>query len=171
MKESLEEIWVYHSIWKTLLTILVGVLFTVSSIIMLIKGKTVVLAWLSILFFGGSALVMLYLLLKQLITHRPYMIIGDQSVRVFDGKGYEVSFADVEDFFIASNDTIGIHYKNEVEATKMEEASTMERIVRKLNKKVSGSQETMTASGLTIKPKVLCAIMNERLQLIKKHGR
>ena len=93
MKESFEEIWVYRSIWKTTLTILGAVVFTFGGIIMLIKGKSIVLAWLTILFFGGSALVILYLLLKQLITRRPYMIIGDQSVRVLDGKGYEVQFA------------------------------------------------------------------------------
>ena len=165
MKESFEEIWVYRSIWKTTLTILGAVVFTFGGIIMLIKGKSIVLAWLTILFSGGSALVILYLLLKQLITRRPYMIIGDQSVRVLDGKGYEVQFADVEDFFTVNDSNIGIRYKPHVEDSKMEEASTIGRILRKLNKKASGSQESLAASGLTIKPKVLCAILNERLPL------
>ena len=165
MKESCEEIWGYRAKWKTMLNILWAALFVAGAIIMLIKGKGVVLAWLSILLFGGSALVMLYLLLKQLITRRPYMIIGDQSVRVLDGKGYEVQFADVEDFFTDNDSNIGIRYKPHVEDSKMEEASTIGRILRKLNKKASGSQESLAASGLTIKPKVLCAILNERLPL------
>ena len=163
MKDSSEEIWVYRSIWRSLLNILVGILFTVGAIISLITDTGVVLAWLTILFFGGGALIMVYSLLKQLITHRPYMIIGDKSVRVLDGKGYEVPFADVEEFFITNGDIIGIHFRNPVEATKMEEAGTMERVLRKWNKKVSGSQESIAAEGLTIKPKILCAILNERL--------
>ena len=165
MKESLEEIWVYRSIWKTLLTILETVPFTVGAIIMLIKGKAVVLAWLIILFFGGCALVMVYLLLKQLITRRPYMIIGDQSVRVFGNKEYEVSYADVEEFYILDNNLIGIRYKSQVEDNKMEQSGTVERNLRKWAKSATGSQEALTASGLTIKPKVLCAILNERLPL------
>ena len=151
--------------WKLLLAILVGILFTVGAIIMLIKGEDGVMTWLSILLFGGGALIMVYSLLKQLITRRPYMIIGDQSVRVLDGKGYEVQFADVEDFFTDNDSNIGIRYKPHVEDSKMEEASTIGRILRKLNKKASGSQESLAASGLTIKPKVLCAILNERLPL------
>ena len=149
--------------WKLLLAILVGILFTVGAIIMLIKGEDGVMTWLSILLFGGGALIMVYSLLKQLITHRPYMIIGDKSVRVLDGKGYEVLFADVEEFFITNGDIIGIHFRNQVEATKMEEAGTMERVLRKWNKKMSGSQEAIAADGLTVKPKILCAILNERL--------
>ena len=163
MKDSSEDIWVYRSMWKLLLAILVGILFTVGAIIMLIKGEGGVMTWLSILLFGGSALIAVYSLLKQLITHRPYMIIGDKSVWVFDGKGYEVLFADVEEFFITNGDIIGIHFRNPVEATKMEEAGTMERVLRKWNKKVSGSQEAIAADGLTVKPKILCAILNERL--------
>ena len=165
----MEEIWVYRSPWKMVLTILGSTLFVVSSILMLIKGKGVVMAWLGIVFFGGGALFMLYMLLKQLITRRPYLIIGEKSLLVFENKEYEVRFADVEDFYLSGNDhNINIRYKSQVEESKWEEAGTMERVARKINKKLSGCQESVTASGLTIKPKVLCGILNDRLQQIEK---
>ena len=164
----MEEIWVYRSPWKMVLTILCSTLFVVGAIFMLCKGKSVVIAWISIVGFGGSALAMLYLLIKQLITHRPYLIIGDKSLIVLEGKGQEVKFADVEDFHLVNDDLIGIRYVSKLEDSKWEEAGTFGRLLRKFNKKMMGSQECVAASGLTIKPKVLCEILKGRLQQIER---
>jgi hypothetical protein len=38
------------------------------------------------------------------------------------------------------------------------------RAVRRFNKSVAGSQEGLLAEGLTIKPKDLCEILNERVK-------
>ena len=106
--------------------------------------------------------------IESIVLANAYMIITDESVKVLLGKGMEFKFADVEDFFLLgyplSSSVIGIHYKEGVQQRKMEEASKAGRIVRKFNEKTAGAQEGVPASGLTVRPKVLCRMLNERLE-------
>ena len=63
---------------------------------------------------------------------------------------------------------IGITYKKEIEARKMEEAKEAGRAVRRLNTKIAGSPEGIPAFDLTMKPKEIVEILNERLIASKK---
>ena len=78
--------------------------------------------------------------------HTPYYVITDDRIIMNNGlKKGEVRFADVDSFFLTNDPTvkiIGIRYK----------------------KDVSGSQKNLSAEDLTMKPKVLCNLLNERVQ-------
>ena len=99
--------------------------FAAMGVLILLDGDRSFLAWAGILFFGGGGLFVLFLILRERITHTPYYSI---------------------------------------ELQKFEDASKAGRAVRRFNKSVAGSQETLPADGLTIKPKDLCEILNERVK-------
>ena len=146
--------------------------FAATGVLMLLDGYRSFIAWISILFFGGGGLFVLFLILKERITHTPYYMITDDGIIMNSGlKTYEFHFTDVECFFltkvgIARGKTtlIGIQYKESIELQKIEDASKAGRAVRRFNKSVAGSQEALPADGLTIKPKDLCEILNERVK-------
>lgn len=168
----METIKVYHSLWKSGLLIAVSLGFAALGIYIIISGNDGIVAWVSTLFFGIGGLFMLWLVLKERINHTPYYMITDNGIIMTSGlKTYEVHFADVECFFVTEVGTargktklIGIQYKRNVELQKFEDAGKAERTVRHLNMSVAGSQEALPADGLTIKPKDLCEILNERVK-------
>jgi len=167
-----EDILIYQSWWKNAITILFLLILAGMSIYGYIIGKIPVWTLLAAILLGVCGLILLYIFVKQQLKHTPYMVITDESVKVLVGKGMEFKFADVEDFFLLgyplSSSVIGIHFKEGVQQRKMEEASQTGRIVRRFNEKVGGAQEGVPASGLTVRPKVLCEILNERLEQYRR---
>ena len=171
----METISVYHSLWKSGLLVAVCFGFAAIGIFMLIASpeSNRMMAWSGILFFGIGGLFVLWLMLKERITHTPYYLITDKSLIMNSGfKPSEVHFADVEYFFLTKVGTargktkmIGIQYKRDVELQKFEDASKAGRVVRRFNKSVAGSHEAFPAYDLTIKPSDLCEILNERVRL------
>ena len=59
---------------------------------------------------------------------------------------------------------IGVKYKKNIEAQRLDNAGQLGRAVRHFNVKVAGAQESIAAAGLKIKPQVLCDLLNERLE-------
>ena len=170
--EIVETIKVYHSLWKSGLLVAVCLGFTSIGIFLINVGKDDIITCLCTSLFGICSLFMLWLMLKERITHTPYYIITDDSVIMNSGlRTFEVHFDDVKCFFLmtlkvragANTKFIGIQYKKHVELQDYKEASMLGRAVRNFNKIVAGSQGGLPADGLTIKPKVLCEILNERL--------
>ena len=110
---------------------------------------------------------MLFLILRERISHKAYYIITDESVLIDSGmKKWEVRFADVEEFYlinVTSSKQIGIKYKKEVEFQMMSDASSLGRTIRKMNESIAGVQESLPADGLNIKPQALCDLLNMRL--------
>lgn len=170
----MEEIKVYHSLWKNGILIAVCFAFAAISIYTLVfhPEKDGIWIWLGILFFGLGGLFMLWLVLRERITNNPYYVITDKSIIMNTGmKTWEVRFDDVEHFFLTNAATakmIGIRYKKDVEFLKMEDASKVGRAVRRFNESIAGSQEGLPAANLTMPPKVLCEILNERLEQSQK---
>ena len=81
----MEEIKIYHSLWKNAKQILFCIAFTALGVYVIAKGaqgKTLFWAWTSIIFFGCGGLIIIYDLLMQHITHQPYMLITNEYVRV-----------------------------------------------------------------------------------------
>ena len=152
----MEDIRIYHSIWKNIALLAVCFVFVAMGIFMLLHGEQSFIVWAGILFFGGGGLFVLFLILKERITHTPYYMITDDGIIMNRGlKTYEVRFADVECFYLTKVETargktmlIVIQYKENVELQKFEDASKAGRAVRRL----------------TIKPKDLCDILNERVK-------
>ena len=167
----MEEIRIYHSIWKNIGLIAICFVFVAMGILMLLRGEQSFIAWTGILFFilffGGGGLFVLFLILRERISHKAYYIITDESVSMDSGmKKWEVRFADVEEFYlinVGSSKQIGIKYKKEVEFQKMSDASSAGRTIRKLNESIAGVQESLPADGLNIKPQELCDLLNMRL--------
>ena len=163
-----EDILIYQSWWKNTITSLFLLILAGMSIYGYIIGKVPGWTLLAGILIGVCGLILLYFFVKQQLKHAPYMVITDESVKVLIGKGTEFKFADVEDFSLLGypfwSSLIGIHYKEGVLQRKMEEASKTGRIVRKFNEKTAGAQEGVPASGLTVRPKVLCQMLNERLE-------
>lgn len=168
----MEEIRVYQSIWRNAFTILVALGFAVLGVYLILNGKGGFLIWASIIFFGLGALFMLYALVRQMITHKPYLVISDKAVVMNGGgKDFEIPFVDVDTFLMTGvfgNKMIGIRYTKEAEAKQTAEASCAGRAVRKFNKFVSGVPGAIPASGLSIRPRVLLELLNERLEAFRK---
>lgn len=168
----MEDIRVYHSVWKNSLIILVCFLFVAVGMFLHSRGDNSWQVWGSILFFGVGGLFMSCLVLKERIAHKPYMIITEESIIMTQGKGVEVRFADVESFNLVGKRTatILINYKEHVAQRHMAQASSVGRVLLKFNEYVIGSSEMLLVSDLTISPKDLYGLLNERLiAYIRQH--
>lgn len=163
----MREIRIYHSILKNIALMAVCFVFVAMGIFILMHGERSFIAWTGILFFGGGGLFVLFLIMRERISHKAYYIITDESVLMDSGmKKREVRFADVEEFYlinVMSSKQIGIKYKKDVEFQKMNDASNAGRIIRKMNESIAGVQESLPADGLNIKPHELCDLLNMRL--------
>ena len=75
----MKEIKIYHSIWKNLILVAICLAFVVLGVLQLLDGRNSFLVWASTLFFGIGGLFMLYIILRQRITNKPYYVITDES--------------------------------------------------------------------------------------------
>jgi len=160
-------VFIYRSVWKNLLLLLVTLVFVVMGVFALQKHPDDLMLWLGISFFGIGGVFLLFLVLKERLMRTPFLTVTDKSVVMSTLKDWEINFVDVERFFLISmgrTKFIGIEYKPGVEHQKMDDATTLGRWVRQFNVKASGFQESIPADGLTIKPQQLCDLLNERLQ-------
>lgn len=165
----MEEIRINLSLWKNTPLILICFVFAALGIRTLAvhPEKMGFWLWLGLLLFGLGGLFMLWLILKERITGKPYYLVTDESVTMNSGlKAWEVRFADVERFFLAGK-MIGIVYKNDREIQKMEDAGWLGRIVRRFNQRIGGSQEHLYVSSMTMKPQELCDLLNKRVKKMK----
>ena len=165
----MEGIRVYHSLWKTGILTLVCFAFAALGIYSLVvhPEKSGFVFWLGLLFFGFGGIFMLWLILRERITGKPYYLVTDESVIMNSGfKAWEVRFADVKSFFLVGK-MIGIRYNKDKEIQKMEDASVLGRIIRHFNQRIGDSQEHLYVSNMTMKPKELCDLLNERVKNIK----
>ena len=165
----MEEIRIYHSLWKNAPVILICFAFAALGIRTLIvhPEKMGLGLWVGLLLFGFGGIFMLWLILRERITGKPYYVVTDESVIMNSGmKAWEVRFADVERFFLVGK-MIGIIYKKDREIQKMEDASWLGRIVRRFNQRIGGSQEHLYASSMTMKPQEICDLLNERVKKMK----
>ena len=173
----MEKIKIYHSVWKNLPTIFILLVFTIIFIYAMAQGKdTPLWVWGGMIFFGLGFLFMLFLVLRERLFHKPYITITDEKIVVNHvGRIWEYNLADINRFelheykgygprFFFSEAIISVHYKSSVETQKMNEAKGMDRINRKMNNAMINAQEGIHASKLTIKPKQLCDLLNERLK-------
>ena len=168
----MNEIKIYHSVWKNAITIIACLAMACLGLFVgLRQGGMPWIVWMAIVFFALGGLFLAYLVVKEKIAHQPYLIITDESVKMMSGKGYEIRYADVDAFFMTrvwSAKMVGITYKKEIEARKMEEAKEASRAVRRFNARVYGSQEAIPVDSLTMKPKEIIEILNERLIASRK---
>ena len=169
----MKEIRIYSSVWRMSLMILGCMAFV--ACIFVLKERTssllnTLFSWVCIVFFGAGALVMLYVLLRERLTDKPFLIISDECV-ICNGawKRFEIRYSEVEKFQLLAGrqkNIIGIHYKEDVERRKLAEANAVGRLVRKFNLSLSGTQESISVSGISMKGEELCKMLNERLVVV-----
>ena len=169
----MNDIKIYHSVWKNAFTIIACLAMAGLGIFAgLRKGGMPWIVWIAIVIFALGGLFMAYMVIKDKIAHRPFLIITDEYVRMNAGKGYDIRYADVDAFFMTrvwSAKMIGIAYKKEIEARKMEEAKDVGKAVRRFNTKIAGTPEAIPANDLTMKPQAIIEILNERLIAFNKN--
>ena len=168
----MEDVKVYHSIWKYSFLILVFFAFSIGLFWTLDyrSGYNWIL-WLGILFSAGGGVIFLYMIFIERILHQPYYTITDNGIILNAYKKFEIKFSDVKNFSLSEikhniyvkSRFISIHYKKNIERKKYNKASRLGRYIRDFNERVSSAHEAIPADGLTIKPQQLCDLLNERL--------
>ena len=166
----MKEIRIYHSPWRMLLLVLASLAFAVVGFFITIhspKGFHIVVGWIGVVFFGLGGLYMLYGMLKERLTGKPFLTITDEAV-IMDGMKHAViRFADVESFNMVKmgkQEFVAVHYKPGVELKKMDEANALDRSIRKLNRQLVNAQENISTTGTGMKVQELCDLLNERLR-------
>ena len=167
----MQEIRIYHSLWRTLLLVLCAAAFTYAGVTMLIDPRVnlfmKLIAVIGVVFFGLGSLLMLFILIRERLAHQAFMTITDKCVIVRGAQAFVVNFSDVEAFemiHVGSQKFVAIHYKPNVEVQKMEDASFLGRMTRRLNTSVGGAQEHLGTTGMNMKIEELFYILNERLK-------
>lgn len=167
----MQEIRIYHSIWRTLLLVLCGAAFTYASVTILMDPRTSffmnIIAVIGVVFFGLGSLFMLFMVVRERLAHQAFMTITDKGVVVRGTKAFVVNFSDVESFemvHVGSQKLVAIHYKPNVEIQKMEDAGFLGRMTRRLNTRVGNAQEHLGTTGMSMKIEEMFSILNERLK-------
>ena len=142
----MKEIKVYHSVWKSAITIVVDLMLVALGVWGILGEKTPILAGFFAVFFF-AAVMTAWPLVKERINKEPYLTITEDCVKVSGRKGQEFRFADVESFRLRRflfDGMIEVNCRNE----RMTPGAIM-------------------VSDLAIKLKDLHAILNERLAACK----
>lgn len=153
--------------------LLVLLALTIVFVIPLSQGKgSLIWNWSLLLFSGSAFLFFLFIILRERLLHKPPLIITED--KVIDnnvGRIKEYHFTDIHHFDLiispglyASRAVIRIHYMPSVETKKMSEAKGMDRIYRKMNVAMMNAQDSIQVTNLTMKPRQLCDLLNERLK-------
>lgn len=143
----MNEIKVYHSIWKSAITILVDLLLVALGVWSVLSGTMPILAGCLAAFFCFGAVIVAWPPLQERIAKEPYLTVTDDCVKVSGRKGQEFRFADVESFRLRHflfGGIIEVNYRNE--------------------RMTPGA---IIVSDVAIKMKELHAILNERLEAHK----
>lgn len=166
----IETIRIYHSPWRILLLALASLAFAVAGFFMAIhspKGFHIVVGWISTVFFGLGGFYMLYGLLKERLTGKPFLTITDEAV-IMDGMKHAViRLTDVESFNVVKmgrQEFVAVHYKPNVEQQKLDESNVLDRSIRQLNRRLVNAQENISTTGTGMKGQELCDLLNERLK-------
>ena len=165
----METIRIYHSTWRMLLLALASLAFAVAGFFMAIhspKGFHIVVGWIGVVFFGLGGLNMLFVMLKERLTGKPFLTITDEAIIKEWMKQTVIRFADIKSFNVLKvgrQKFIVVHYKSGVERQKLDEANALDRSVRKLNRRLVDAQETISTTGIGMKGQELCDLLNERL--------
>ncbi|MBR6131792.1 MAG: hypothetical protein IKQ20_08040 [Bacteroidales bacterium] len=122
--------------------------------------------WLIGLFLLALGLSWVIPYWKEKSKKTPFLEVADDKVIMNSLKSWEIPFSEVEEFFFTdiTKQLIGIHYKNDAEAQKLENARGIENTARKMNKMLVGAQEGIPTYRLSMKPQELLDLLSQRLE-------
>ena len=164
----MENIKIYHSYGKS--PIVAAICFIVAGlcnlILLILEGSHNWISWLIVFLLLGFGLYQAYLYWKEKIKKTPFLEVADDKVTMNSAKSWEISFSEVEEFFFTdiTKQLIGIRYKENVDAQKLENAHSAGNAVRQINKMLIGAQEGIPTYRLSMKPQELLDLLNQRLE-------
>lgn len=169
----MENIKIYHSLGKG--PIIAAICIIVAGICEIIAEGVLRLLWdgcfkwtpwligLFLLALGLSWVIPYW---KEKSKKTPFLEVADNKVIMNSLKSWEIPFSEVEEFFFTdiTKQLIGIRYKENVEAQKLESAHSAGNAVRQMNKMLVGAQEGIPTYRLSMKPQALFDLLNQRLE-------
>lgn len=170
----MQEIKIYRIVWKNIIAAIVCLAFAISSVVLLLQGKSNAPGLSAgLLFFGIGGLFLLYLTLR--VRLRPYLIITDKTlIQSRAGSGlpdYVIHFAEVDHFelspfniFLPLKRDIRVFYKKDKEKQMIFSPIFFGRIAAKL---FSGPDEYIAIDGINIKQQQLFDLLNVRVNRVK----
>ena len=124
--------------------------------------------WFGLIFFGIMALFFPLVALWERLLRRPAVVVmADKVVCTALWRQSEYRFDEVKRFQLTTmsgQEFIAVHFDNQEEQRRLQDASKRGRAVRRLNIGMVGAQESIAASGLTMKPQELCDLLNSKLK-------
>ena len=176
----MEDVRIYHTPWGgkawwamlLLMLMCCGLLWMVAD-----NPDQPLVIWLCIILMAAMVLFFPVIALWERLAQRPAVtVLKDRIICHALWKTHEYPFADVERFRYykmdlgrTSQEFVAIHFYKQVSERKLKEASKMVCAIRQFNTRLSGSQESIGASALTMKPQALCDLLNERLDNYKQN--
>ena len=177
----MKEVRIYHTPWggKAGWALLVMLVFFGLFVWLLADDPSArrdVVLWLCMIFSGIMALFFPIVALWERLSRRPAVtVLPDRVICHALWKTHEYRFDEVESFELyemnmgrTNQEFVTIHFHNQVSERKMKESSKMARAVRRFNARLSGAQESIGASALTMKPQSLCDLLNQKLKEYNK---
>ena len=123
--------------------------------------------WFALIFFGLMTLFFPLVALWERLLGRPAVVVmADKVVCTALWRRSEYRFDEVKRFKLtqmSGQEFIAVHFDKQEEQRRLQDASKMGRAVRRLNIGMVGVQESIAASGLTMKPRELCNLLNRRV--------
>ncbi len=169
------EIRIYHSLWRNMLTVIIGlVCAVVCGWILLCEDcplwVKVVSGWMGVIFFGGGGLLMLVALIYNSVHRIPYLIIHEDRLDIWIQtrfRYYTVNFKDVRRFRLQKlgllPNAIAIDYLSKPFHSKMDKSSGLMRKLMSFNVLMTGAAENISTADLTMNSREICDILNARL--------
>ena len=177
----MDEVRIYHTPWGgkawwaiLVMLVLFGVFVWVLVDAPIVSNPGVL--WFCLIATGIMGLFFPFVALWERLTRRPAVtVLQDRIICHALWKTHIYRFDEVErfryykmDLCRTSQEFVTIHLYKQVSERKLQEASRLARAIRRFNTRLSGSQESIGASALTMKPQALCDLLNQRLKEYKK---
>ena len=177
----MDEVRIYHTPlggkawWATLVMLaLFGVFVWVLVDDPIVSNPGVI--WFCLIATGVMGLFFPLVALWERLARRPAVtVLPDRIICHALWKTHIYRFDEVERFRYykmdlgrTSQEFVTIHFYKQVSERKLQDASKWARAIRRFNTRLSGSQESIGASALTMKPQALCDLLNQRLKEYKK---
>ena len=169
----MENIKIYHSLGRD--PVIAAICFVIAGLCELIAFGVWFLTWdgsirwtplIIGLFCLGLGLSYVIPWWKEKNKKIPFLEVADDKVIMNSLKSWEIPFSVVEEFFFTdiTKQLIGIRYKENAEAQKLEKARGIGNTVRQMNKMLIGAQEGIPTHGLSKTPQELFDLLNQRLE-------
>lgn len=168
----MNHIQVYHSAWRMLCLITASILLVCGGIFIIHIHKSMLgwaAGWVSILFFACCTIVMAYTILKERLTHQPFLTITDKYLIINSQKTKVINLSDVESFSlknVCDSEFITVRYKSHVRRQEITNSNIIKRIMHSADTCIIKAQDTITVTGLDTKPEHLLELLDERLHSI-----